>query len=222
MEHYTVQQLSAAFSAGDISPVEYAKKTIANLENDAFNCINAFDAQRILKRAEESEGRYLKKEPLSPLDGIPVGVKDIIDTKGLETTYGSRAYLGHVPEESAFVISALEAAGAITDIKTNTCEFALGATGEDSLNGAVENPARPGYYSGGSSSGSAAAVRAGYLPAAIGTDSGGSIRTPSSLCGLVGMKTTYSLISTEGSCPCRKPSTRWGPLPQPFGTMLWC
>ncbi len=201
MDEISILELTKKFVAKELSPVEYAKDTIDKLKNDKLNCILAYDEDALIDDAKKSEKRYIDGNPLSALDGVPIGVKDIIDTKGLTTTYGCSAYVDHVPEEDAYVIKLLKKAGALTSIKTNTAQFAMGTTGETSLYGSVRNPHDPTYYTGGSSSGSAAAVGAKMLLAALGTDTGGSIRIPSSICGVVGIKPTYSLISIEGVMP---------------------
>lgn len=208
----TIKELNEAFRAKKISPVEYARDMINGLRTDPYNAITAYDEESILKAAVESEERYQKGRALGELDGIPVGIKDMIDTADIQTTYGCRAYLGNKPQRDAFIVSALKKAGAITGIKTNTSQFALGPTGEFCLNGAVHNPVNPEYYTGGSSAGSAAAVKAGLVPCAVGTDTGGSIRTPASFTGVVGMKTTYSLISNQGIQACSDAFDVVGPL----------
>ncbi len=201
MKKLSLIELSEKFKSKELSPVEYSKDIIQLLKEDTYNAIISFDENSILTRSKEAEHRYIHGTPLSQIDGIPIGIKDIIDTKNLYTTYGCDAYRKHMPQKDAYIVETLKKTGAITDIKTNTCQFALGPTGEYCLDGAVRNPHNPQCYSGGSSAGSAAAVAAGLLPAAIGTDSGGSIRMPSSLCGLVGMKPTYSIISNAGIMP---------------------
>jgi aspartyl-tRNA(Asn)/glutamyl-tRNA(Gln) amidotransferase subunit A len=208
----TIKQLNEEFKAKKLSPVEYAKDTIAALKQEPYNCINAYDEESILEAARKSEARYQNGESIGVMDGVPVGIKDMIDTEGLQTTYGCGAYVGNKPEKDAFIVTALKKAGAITGIKTNTSQFALGPTGEFCLNGAVRNPVNPEYYTGGSSSGSVAAVKGGLVPCAVGTDTGGSIRTPSSFTGVVGMKTTYSLISNEGIQPCSDAFDVVGPI----------
>lgn len=201
MKKNYIHELSKQFSSKEVSPVEFALETIDKLKRDSLNAIIAFDEEAILGDAKAAEKRYHSGNPLSPLDGIPVGVKDNINTKGMQTTYGCEAYRNNIPEVDAHVIKSLKAAGAITSIKTNLAQFALGHTGENSLNGVVKNPHNPEHIAGGSSSGSCAAVAAGMLPAAIGTDSGGSVRGPCSLCGLVGMKPTFSIVSNSGIMP---------------------
>lgn len=212
METLTITQLSKQFAAKERSPVEYAQQTIRRLREDAFNAIVAFNEAEVLAAAKASEQRYCTGKQRSPVDGVPIGIKDIVDTSGLRTSYGCDVYLSHVPLADAYIVRQLKAAGAITAIKTNTSQFALGPTGEYCLRGAVRNPHDFSRYAGGSSSGSAAAVAAGIVPASIGTDSGGSIRIPSSLCGIVGMKPTYALISNAGILPISDATDTVGPM----------
>lgn len=133
--------------------------------------------------------------------GIPVGLKDLFDTAGIRTTGGSRFFADHIPQEDAVAVTKLKFAGASIIGKTNTHEIALGVTGVNPHYGAVKNPWNPEHIAGGSSSGSAVGVASGMCLAALGTDTGGSIRIPASLCGLVGLKPSYGRISTRGVLP---------------------
>ena len=128
--------------------------------------------------------------PEAPGDGIPLAVKDLFDTAGLTTTYGSAIFADHVPAETAEAVARLEAAGYANVGKTNLHEFAYGVTSMNPHFGSVPNPRAPGRIAGGSSGGSAAALAAGLADAALGTDSGGSIRIPAACCGIVGFKPT--------------------------------
>ena len=134
-------------------------------------------------------------------DGVTLAVKDLFDTAGLETTYGSAIFAGHVPASTAAAVTALESAGYAVVGKTNLHEFAYGTTSENPHYGAVPNPLAPGRVAGGSSGGSAAALAAGLADAALGTDSAGSIRIPAACCGVVGLKPTHGLVSLEGCWP---------------------
>lgn len=145
-------------------------------------------------------------------DGIPLAVKDLFDTTGLTTTYGSALFVDHVPEESAEAVRQLEAAGYANVGKTNLHEFAYGVTSENPHFGTVPNPLREGRIAGGSSGGSAAALAAGLADAALGTDSGGSIRIPSACCGTTGFKPTYGLVSLEGCFPLAPSWDHAGPM----------
>jgi Asp-tRNA(Asn)/Glu-tRNA(Gln) amidotransferase A subunit family amidase len=133
--------------------------------------------------------------------GTPVAVKDLLDTAGLVTTYGSALFVDHVPAESAAAVRRLEAAGYAVAGKTNLHEFAYGISSQNPHFGTVPNPAFPGRLAGGSSGGSAAAVAAGHVELALGTDSAGSIRIPAAWCGVVGFKPTYGLVPVDGCFP---------------------
>lgn len=150
---------------------------------------------------------------LGPLHGIPVAVKDVMDVRGTRTTAGSHVLL-HAPlaEEDASVVRRIHAAGAIVVGKTNLHEFGRGAIDPEGSFGWVQNPRADGREPGGSSSGSAAAVAAGMAVVALGTDAGGSVRTPANLCGIVGLKPTYGLVSLRGVIPCSIHFDTVGPL----------
>src|SRR5438552_12538277 len=158
-----------------------------------------------------TDGIFLAR-PESPPAGIPLAVKDLFDTAGLTTTYGSAIFAEHVPAKSAECVLRLEAAGYANVGKTNLHEFAYGITSENPHFGTVPNPAAPGRIAGGSSGGSAAALAAGLADAALGTDSGGSIRIPAACCGVVGFKPTYDLVPTDGCFPLAPSFDHVGPL----------
>jgi aspartyl-tRNA(Asn)/glutamyl-tRNA(Gln) amidotransferase subunit A len=144
--------------------------------------------------------------------GIRLAVKDLFDTAGLTTTYGSVIFGEHVPERSAAAVQLLEEAGYANVGKTNLHEFAYGVTSQNPHFGTVPNPVAPGRVAGGSSGGSAAAVAAGLAEVALGSDSGGSIRIPSAWCGLVGLKPTFDLVSLEGCFPLAPSFDHAGPM----------
>ena len=150
--------------------------------------------------------------PDAPVDGVPLAVKDLLDTAALTTTYGSALFADHVPTRSAEAVVRLEAAGYANVGKTNLHEFAYGITSENPHFGTVPNPLAPGRIAGGSSGGSAAALAAGLADAALGTDSGGSIRIPSACCGTVGLKPTYDLVPTAGCFPLAASFDHVGPM----------
>jgi aspartyl-tRNA(Asn)/glutamyl-tRNA(Gln) amidotransferase subunit A len=145
-------------------------------------------------------------------EGIRLAVKDLLDTAGLTTTYGSAIFAEHVPGQSAEAVRRLEAAGYANVGKTNLHEFAYGITSENVHFGTVPNPIAPGRIAGGSSGGSAAALAAGLADAALGTDSGGSIRIPAACCGVVGFKPTFDLVSTVGCFPLAPTFDHVGPM----------
>ena len=158
-----------------------------------------------------TDGIFLAR-PESPSAGIPLAVKDLLDTAGLTTTYGSAIFADHVPATSAACVLRLETAGYANVGKTNLHEFAYGITSENPHFGTVPNPAAPGRIAGGSSGGSAAALAAGLADAALGTDSGGSIRIPAACCGVVGFKPTYDLVPTDGCFPLAPSFDHVGPM----------
>jgi aspartyl-tRNA(Asn)/glutamyl-tRNA(Gln) amidotransferase subunit A len=158
------------------------------------------------------DGVFLARpDPLAEI-GVPLAVKDLFDTAGLTTTYGSTIFAEHLPERSAEAVSALEGAGYANVGKTNLHEFAYGVTSQNPHYGTVPNPAAPGRTAGGSSGGSAAALAAGLADAALGTDSGGSIRIPAACCGVVGFKPTFGLVSLEGVFPLAPTFDHAGPM----------
>ena len=146
------------------------------------------------------DGIFLAR-PEATRAGPTVAVKDLFDTAGLETTYGSALFAGHVPSTSAAAVTACEAAGYVVGGKTNLHEFAYGTTSENPHYGTVPNPRFPGRVAGGSSGGSAAAVAGGLTPVALGTDSAGSVRIPAACCGVVGHKPTHGLVPLDGCWP---------------------
>jgi len=150
--------------------------------------------------------------PAQPGAGIPLAVKDLFDTAGLTTTYGSIIYADHVPAKTAEAVSRLETGGYVNVGKTNLHEFAYGITSVNPHFGTVPNPVFPGRIAGGSSGGSAAALAAGLADAALGTDSGGSIRIPAACCGIVGFKPSYGLVSLEGCFPLAPSFDHAGPM----------
>jgi aspartyl-tRNA(Asn)/glutamyl-tRNA(Gln) amidotransferase subunit A len=157
------------------------------------------------------EGIFLAR-PEAPGDGMPLAVKDLFDTAGLTTTYGSALFAEHVPTETAEAVRRLEAAGYVNVGKTNLHEFAYGVTSENPHFGTVPNPLREGRVAGGSSGGSAAALAAALADAALGTDSGGSVRIPAACCGIVGFKPTWGLVPADGCFPLAPSFDHVGPM----------
>ncbi len=152
------------------------------------------------------------REEAAAEEGVPLAVKDLFDTAGLRTTYGSAIFGDHVPTETAEAVRRLETDGYVTVGKTNLHEFAYGISSENVHYGDAVNPAFPGRIPGGSSGGSAAALVAGMADAALGTDSGGSIRIPAACCGIVGFKPTFGLVSTDGVFPLTPSFDHAGPM----------
>jgi aspartyl-tRNA(Asn)/glutamyl-tRNA(Gln) amidotransferase subunit A len=157
------------------------------------------------------EGIWLAR-PDQPGAGVRVAVKDLLDTAGLTTTYGSALFADHVPAASAEAVRRLEVAGYAVAGKTNLHEFAYGISSQNPHYGTVPNPAAPGRLAGGSSGGSAAAIAAGDVELALGSDSAGSIRIPAAWCGIVGFKPTYGVVSAEGCFPLAPSYDTVGPM----------
>jgi len=169
--------------------------------------------------AEPSDHIFLAR-PEQPVKGTRLAVKDLFDTAGLTTTYGSIVFGDHVPEQTAEAVRRLESAGYANVGKTNLHEFAYGVTSVNPHFGTVPNPAYPGRIAGGSSGGSAAALAAGLADAALGTDSGGSIRIPAACCGIVGFKPSYGLVSLEGCFPLAPSFDHVGPMARTVGACI--
>lgn len=209
----TVAELSAAIAAGDVSPRELADAALARIGDttalNAFVTVCADEARRDAARLTEELARGARR---GPLHGIPIAVKDLTDTAGVRTTYGSSLFRDHVPSADAAPVARLRAAGAIVIGKTNTHEFACGVTTDNPHYGATHNPWRHGHVPGGSSGGSGAAVAAGLVALATGSDTGGSIRVPAALCGVVGLKPTHGRVSLGGTYPMAASCDHVGPL----------
>ena len=197
-----------------ISPVEYIENTIINIENlnpklDAFISI---DKENALIQAEISKKKYNEKK-YRRLEGVPFGVKDVIDVKGQKTQNGSKIFLNSKEKiQDANIVKKLKNEGAIYIGKLNTHELAIGAPTFDTLHSPSKNPWNLKKTAGGSSSGSGSAVGGFLVPLAIGTDTGGSIRNPSSMCGIVGLKPTFHSIKMDGIQPLAKSIDNVGPM----------
>ena len=196
-------ELARRYRAGDLSPVEVTRQALeaAEREQPRLNAFIALLPETAIDAARQAEGRYRQGQPLGPLDGVPVAVKDLVHMAGVRTTAASKVLADFVASEDADVAVRLKAGGAVILGKTNLHEFAYGPSGDVSAFGVCRNPHDLERIPGGSSSGSGAAVAAGICPVALGTDTGGSIRIPASLCGIVGLKPTYGRVSTRGVVP---------------------
>lgn len=190
-------ELRDAVSRGDRTAVEVCRDTLDRLERaPALNAVVTVARDRALARAAALDAR--DDTASLPLLGVPVAVKDNICTRGVRTTAGSRLLEHYLPPYDATVIERLEAAGAVIVAKTNCDEFAMGSSTEHSAFGAARNPWDPERTAGGSSGGSAITVATGLVPLALGSETGGSVRQPAALCGVVGLKPTYGRISRSG------------------------
>lgn len=204
--------LVQGYLKGEQSPVAVIDEVLAKIESSSLNAfITVFPGQARLE-AKALEKQLSAGKPLGPLAGVPIAVKDLVNVAGHRTTMGSEQYLDNIPQADAEVVHLLRQAGAIIIGKANTHQFAYGSTGDRSYFGPVKNPVDPGRISGGSSSGSAAAVAAGLVCGAVGTDTSASIRLPAALCGVVGMKATLGLVSTRGAFPLSKTLDHTGPI----------
>ncbi len=210
----SIRQLAPLLQRGEISPVEITRICLERIEklNPALNAFITVTVDSALAEARRAEAEIGRGQWRGPLHGIPVAIKDLINTAGVRTTAASALHANHIPTEDAEVIRRLREAGAVIVGKNNLHEFAYGGSSLISHFGVVHNPWTIEHIAGGSSSGSAAAVAAGLCYAAIGTDTAGSIREPAALCGCVGLKPTYGRVSARGVIPLSWSLDHVGPL----------
>jgi aspartyl-tRNA(Asn)/glutamyl-tRNA(Gln) amidotransferase subunit A len=196
----TAHELAERFAAGDATAVEATEAALERIRatDDVLHAFLTVTDEQALDRAREIDQARARGEGLGPLAGVPLALKDVLVTKGVRTTAGSRILEDYYPPYDATVVQRLRDAGVVVLGKTNMDEFAMGSSTENSGFGPTRNPWDPSRVPGGSSGGSAAAVAAGQAVLGIGTDTGGSIRQPASLCGVVGVKPTYGLVSRYG------------------------
>ncbi|HKW16433.1 MAG TPA: amidase [Terriglobales bacterium] len=210
----TIAEVSELIRKRELSSVDLVRECLSAIErlNPTLNAFITVTADSALAQAEEAEREIASGSWRGPLHGIPIGLKDLIDTAGVRTTAASAIFLDRVPTEDAEVVTKLKAAGAVLIGKQNLHEFAYGGSSVISHFGPVRNPINPDVIAGGSSGGSAAAVATGMCYAAIGTDTAGSIREPAALGGIVGVKPSYGLVSTRGIIPLSESLDHVGPM----------
>ncbi len=211
---WTIETVRAALEAKKISARELTAEFYARIErqNPVLNAFLTLSPERAHAQADRIDAQIARGDQLAPLAAVPVAIKDVISTRGLRTTCGSRILEDYVPAYDATAVERLERAGAVVLGKTNCDEFAMGSSNENSAYGPVRNPAAPDRVPGGSSGGSAAAVAAGLAVAALGTDTGGSIRQPGALCGIPALMPTYGRVSRYGLIAFASSLDRIGPL----------
>jgi aspartyl-tRNA(Asn)/glutamyl-tRNA(Gln) amidotransferase subunit A len=210
----TIAAASELVRRREISPVELTRECLETIEqlNPSLNAFITVTAESALQEAKAAEEEIAAGNWRGPLHGIPIGLKDLIDTAGIRTTAASAVFKDRIPTEDAAVVENLRTAGAVFVGKQNLHEFAYGGSSLISAFGPPRNPVNPDFITGGSSGGSAAAVASGMCYAAIGTDTAGSIREPAALCGVVGLKPSYGLVSTAGIIPLSPSLDHTGPI----------
>lgn len=210
----SIVETSDLLRKGKLSPVELTKNCLAQIEelNPTLNAFITVTAELALTQAHAAEAEILRGRWRGPLHGIPLAVKDLIDTAGIRTTAASAVFKDRVPAEDADVVRRLKNAGAVLLGKQNLHECAYGGSSMISYYGEVHNPWDPARIAGGSSGGSAASVAAGLGYGAIGTDTAGSVREPAALCGIVGLKPTYGRVSVRGVIPLSLSLDHMGPI----------
>jgi aspartyl-tRNA(Asn)/glutamyl-tRNA(Gln) amidotransferase subunit A len=199
---------------GEVSSVELTQECLVRIEklNPALNAFNLVTAESALVDARQAEKEIRVGKVRGPLHGIPIGLKDLIDTAGIRTNAASELFKDRVPTEDAEVVRRLKNAGVVFLGKQNLHEFAYGGSSIISFYGEVHNPWNKAHIAGGSSGGSAAAVAAESCFGSIGTDTAGSVREPASLCGVVGIKPTYGRVSARGVIPLSWALDHVGPI----------
>ncbi len=210
----TLAEAARLLQGRELSPLELTEACLRRIEalEPRLNSFITVTAEEALAQARRATEELARGERRGPLHGLPVAIKDLLDTAGVRTTAGSRVLAQRVPEEDATAVARLREAGAVVLGKLNLHEFAFGATSVNPHYGPVRNPWDTGRIAGGSSGGSATAVAAGECLATLGTDTGGSIRIPSSLCGITGLKPTYGRVSLWGVIPLAWSLDHVGPM----------
>ncbi|MDH7499698.1 MAG: amidase [candidate division NC10 bacterium] len=210
----TIASLAPRIARREISPVDLVRACLNRIEeqNEAVRALITVCADQALQAAKSAEAEILAGHYRGPLHGIPISLKDLIATQGTRTTAGSRILADWIPQADATIVTQFKKAGAILLGKANLHEFAYGPTGVNPHYGTAQNAWDPGRIPGGSSSGSAASVTHSFCLGSIGTDTGGSVRIPASLMGIVGLKPTYGLVSLKGIVPLAWSLDHAGPM----------
>ena len=210
----SILEVSELLRQRKISPLELTRQCLAQIEklNPTLNAFITVTADAALAQACNAEAEILNGGWRGPLHGVPLALKDLIDTAGVRTTAASAVFKDRIPTQDAEVVTRLKNAGAVLLGKQNLHEFAYGGSSVVSYYGAPHNAWNPAYITGGSSGGSATAVAAGLCYGAIGTDTSGSIREPAALCGVVGLKPTYGRVSADGVVPLAPSLDHVGPI----------
>lgn len=210
----TAADLAGRIRGRDISPVELLEDCIKAIDaqNPGINAVVTTCFDQAMDHARKAETEVCQGHDLGPLHGLPVLIKDLADTAGLRTTYGSRCFADHVPDSDAIIVEKLKTAGAIVIGKTNTPEFGAGANTSNAVFGATGNPFDPSLTAGGSSGGSAAALACDMAPLASGSDLGGSLRIPASFCSVTGMRPSPGIVPSASHVSGFSPLWTDGPM----------
>jgi len=210
----SLTETAAAIKGGKISSEEVTSACLirADALGGKLNCIAGLNADAALAAAKATDSKISKGNDLGPLAGVPLAHKDMFYRQGRISGCGSKIRADFIPDQTASVLSRLDAAGALDIARLNMVEFALGVTGHNEITGPVRNPWNMDHITGGSSSGSGASVAAGLVKGALGSDTGGSIRFPAACCGVVGLKPTYGRVSRFGAMPLSYSLDTIGPL----------
>ncbi|MFM8476724.1 MAG: Asp-tRNA(Asn)/Glu-tRNA(Gln) amidotransferase subunit GatA [Planctomycetaceae bacterium] len=214
MPHTPTPELLEQLKSGSLTSVALTQRCLDRIAalNGTLNAFVSVDARGALRHAAEIDARRQQGRPTGRLEGLPVAVKDNLCVRGMPTTAGSRMLQNFIPPYSAHVVERIEAEDGVLIGKLNLDEFAMGSSSETGFAGPVRNPWNPQLTAGGSSGGSAAAVAAGMVPLALGSDTGGSIRQPASFCGITGLKPTYGRVSRYGLIAYASSLDQVGPL----------